>query len=159
MTVDVERATHDDLSAIERLLIANQLPIDGVRQCLETALIVRDNGRVIACAAFERYPSGALLRSVAVDKAYRGHGLGQRLTGAALTLARERGAQAAYLLTTTAAGFFPRFGFETIDREEVPADVRTSVEFTSACPATARAMRADLGARRPGEPAPSDNSV
>ena len=38
-------------------------------------------------------------------------------------------------LTTTADGYFPRFGFERIERSQVPATVRESVEFTSACPA------------------------
>ena len=46
-----------------------------------------------------------------------------------------------YLLTTTAEGWFPRFGFERIAREEVSEAVRGSVEFGGACPATAAVMR------------------
>ena len=48
---------------------------------------------------------------------------------------------ALYLLTTTAAGFFPKFGFERIDRCDVPRSVQMSVEFTSACPSSATVMR------------------
>jgi len=48
------------------------------------------------------------------------------------------------LLTTTAADFFPKFGFEPIARADVPASVQSSIEFTSACPATATVMRKTL---------------
>jgi amino-acid N-acetyltransferase len=68
-------------------------------------------------------------------------GLGQALTRAALALARERRVAAVYLLTTTADGFFTRFGFTTVAREDVPETIRQSVEFTTACPSTATVMR------------------
>ena len=38
------------------------------------------------------------------------------------------------LLTTTAERFFPGFGFERVERVDVPASVQASVEFRSACP-------------------------
>jgi hypothetical protein len=41
-----------------------------------------------------------------------------------------------------ASGTHPR---RLMDRDEVPDDVRQSVEFTSACPSTATVMRAHLG--------------
>jgi amino-acid N-acetyltransferase len=55
--------------------------------------------------------------------------------------AEARGIPALYLLTTTAERYFPRFGFEVVERAEVPDDVRTTAEFTSACPASAVVMR------------------
>jgi amino-acid N-acetyltransferase len=96
---------------------------------------------VVGSAALELHRSGALLRSVVVAADRRGQG---RLAGEALALARERGAERAYLLTETADCFFPRFGFRPIGRAEVPEDVRGSVEFVSACPESARAMAAEL---------------
>jgi amino-acid N-acetyltransferase len=48
------------------------------------------------------------------------------------------------LLTTTAERYFPRFGFERVDRKDVPESVRASVEFTSACPSSAIVMRKSL---------------
>jgi amino-acid N-acetyltransferase len=103
-------------------------------------------GRVVGCAALEVYADSALLRSVAVDETARGQGIGQRLVRAALDLAHERGVRSAYLLTTTAEQFFPRFGFQRIDRREVPVDVQQSVEFRSACPASAAVMAVQLAA-------------
>jgi GNAT superfamily N-acetyltransferase len=93
----------------------------------------------------ELYADGALLRSVVVDASAQGQGLGHRLTEAALTLATDRGASVVFLLTTTAAQFFPRFGFEPISRDDVPESVRQSVEFQSRCPASAVVMRHRMG--------------
>ena len=144
MEATIEKARPDDLADLLRLLEQNLLPIDGLGDHLATALVARKNGQLVGSAALEIYPDGALLRSVAVAPALHGLGLGRELTEAAIRLALERRAPAIYLLTTTAEQFFPRFGFERISRREVPAAVRASVEFTSACPSTATVMRRAL---------------
>ena len=84
--------------------------------------------------------SSALLRSVAVSPTAQGHGLGTQLVDAALTHAQGRQIQRIYLLTETAADYFPRFGFAPIAREDVDPSVKKSVVFTSACPASALVM-------------------
>ncbi len=84
------------------------------------------------------------MRSVAVSPALHGQGLGHQLTNAVLQLARDLDAPHAYLLTMTAERFFPKFGFERIDRADVPASVQASIEFTSACPASAIVLRTAL---------------
>ena len=122
----------------------NGLPTEGLREHFTTTVVARDRGRVVGSAALELYPDGALLRSVAVSREEQGRGLGHQLTDAAIRLAQDVGAPAIYLLTTTAEGSFPKFGFERIARAEVPASVRTSVEFSSACPSTATVMRKSL---------------
>ena len=76
----------------------------------------------------------------------RGTGLGGGLTGATQELSRNLVVAEAYLLTEMADLFFPRFGFRPIPRSGVPLGVRRSVEFTSACPASACAMVLDLRA-------------
>jgi len=45
-----------------------------------------------------------------------------------------------YLLTTTAAHYFPKFGFTETTRETVPDDIAATEEFTRACPASAVVM-------------------
>lgn len=140
----IDRAVAADLPAARDLLHRNNLPLDGVDALLGHFLVAREEGAIVGTAGLELYSGGVLLRSVAVDSAARGRGLGQRLTDAALAMARESGAPAAFLLTTTAAAFFPRFGFTRIERDEVPADICQSVEFTSACPASAIVMRKRL---------------
>ena len=142
MTTDVtiERATPEDGEAILELLRASALPDAGLLDHLATALVARSPDRVVGTAVLEVYDAGALLRSVAVDTTLRGHGVGHRLTAAALDLAGTLGVPAVYLLTMTAEGYFPRFAFSRIGRDEVPRGVQQSVEFRSACPASAVVM-------------------
>jgi amino-acid N-acetyltransferase len=147
MTYTIEAARPKDATAIFNLLSDNELPLDGVADCLNSAFVARDGDRVVGVAALEIYRDGALLRSVAVDASARGRGLGERLTTAALELATTVDLPAVYLLTTTAAHFFPKSGFVQIPRADVPAGVQQSVEFQSACPATAIVMRRQLQGR------------
>jgi amino-acid N-acetyltransferase len=144
MSQTIEAARSGDLPAILSLLERGGLPAAGLDQHLEAAVVAREGTRVLGCAAVEQYGDAGLLRSVAVDPSSRGLGLGIRLTEAALTLARSRGVRTVYLLTETAARFFPRFGFRPISREEVAPAVRRSVEFTEVCAVTAQAMVAEL---------------
>jgi glycerol uptake facilitator-like aquaporin/N-acetylglutamate synthase-like GNAT family acetyltransferase len=140
-------ASERDLPDILSLLGQHRLPLAGVREHVETMLVARDGWRVVGTAAVELYGEGALLRSVAVDPVFQGQGIGHRLMEAALDLARRRGAGHVFLLTTTAEGFFPRFGFEPVSRADVPPSVQQSIEFQSACPASAVVMRTRLPVR------------
>jgi amino-acid N-acetyltransferase len=144
----IEAATAPDLPAVHALLARHQLPLDGVDAHLDTMIVAREGSALAGVAAVELYRDGSLLRSLAVDPAFQGQRLGHRLTEAALQLARTPGAETVFLLTTTAERFFPRFGFEQIQRDEVPASVQSSVEFRSACPASAIVMRKRLAASR-----------
>jgi amino-acid N-acetyltransferase len=146
MAMIIEPANALDLPAVRELLERHHLPLAGVDDHVETMLVARDGSQVVGTAALEMYADGALLRSVAVDARQQGRRLGHQLTEAALHLARTRGVGQVFLLTTTAERFFPRFGFEQIAREGVPASVRASIEFRSACPASAVVMRKRLDA-------------
>ena len=115
------------------------MPLDGLDQTAR--IVVARDEQLVGTAALEMYPDGALLRSVAVASQAHGQGLGHELTEAALRIARDAGAPAVFLLTTTAEHFFPKFGFARIERHDVPASVQTSVEFTTACPSSATVMR------------------
>jgi len=140
----IEAATERDLPYVRALLERLHLPVAGVEEHLPTMLVAREGEQIVGTAALELYVDGVLLRSVAVEPRYQGRQLGHQLTDAALQLATAHGANTAFLLTTTAERFFPKFGFEQIDREQVPPSVRASVEFRSACPASAIVMRKQL---------------
>jgi amino-acid N-acetyltransferase len=144
--VRIDHATHADAEALLALMERSHLPTDGLALHLEDAFVARDGDRIVGSAAIEVYADGGLLRSVAVDADRRGTGLGARLTAAAIDDARRRDLPALYLLTTTAERFFPRFGFERITRDDVPASVQASIEFRGACPASAVVMRKRLSA-------------
>jgi amino-acid N-acetyltransferase len=140
----IQSAEHSDLPAVRRLLESQHLPLDGIDDHVSTMVVARQGSEVVGAAAVELYADGALLRSVVVDPAARGQGLGHRLSEAALGIARNRGTRTAFLLTTTAERFFPKLGFEPIVREDVPGSVQASIEFQSACPASAVVMRKRL---------------
>lgn len=144
MHTGIDRARPEDLDEVLGLLAEHHLPLEGLREHLETTIVARQDGRIVGSAALELYPDGALLRSVAVVPAVQGQRVGRELAEAAIRLALERRAPAIYLLTTTAEHYFPKFGFERIARADVPATVQASVEFTSACPANAAVMRKRL---------------
>jgi amino-acid N-acetyltransferase len=135
--VPVQPADRPTLAA---LLSESGLPLDGLEDHLAATIVARDASAILGCAALEVYGTDALLRSVAVAAEHRGKGLGEALTAAAIARARQRGVRAIYLLTETAERFFPRFGFEETTREAVPDAVKASVEFTTACPASATVM-------------------
>jgi amino-acid N-acetyltransferase len=107
-------------------------------------VVAKKGSEVVGAAAVELYADGALLRSLVVDPVVQGQGLGHRLSEAALSIAKDRGTHTVFLLTTTAEKFFPKLGFEPIVRDDVPASVQASVEFQSACPASAVVMRKQL---------------
>jgi amino-acid N-acetyltransferase len=140
----IRSAAPSDLPAIERLLTESKLPLDGVRESLATFLIAESGGTIVGVAGLEVCCEHALLRSVAVAPAWRSKGLGRELVNRIIADAERRGIHALYLLTTTAERYFPSFGFAPITREEVPADVQTTGEFQSACPASATVMRRPL---------------
>ena len=131
-------ANSSELSRVIRLLEENGLPNAGLRDHLATLLVARKERRIVGRAA--------LLRSVATHSSMRGQGLGRSLTRAALDLARESGVKNPYLLTESAETFFAQFGFAPIDQPMVPSAVRTSAEFTTACPESAIAIALSIGA-------------
>lgn len=138
-------ATSDDLSRVEALLAASKLPLDGVAHALPTFVLAEHAGDVVGVAGLEVCCDNALLRSVAVAPEWRSRGLGRQLVTRVIADAEARGIRALYLLTTTAEHYFPSFGFARVERDAVPADVRETAEFRSACPASATVMAKALG--------------
>jgi amino-acid N-acetyltransferase len=144
VSVSIAPAHSDDAEALFSLLKENNLPTDGLLDHLKTTVAAHDADRIIGSAGVELYGDDALLRSVVVARDWQGQRLGAELTKAALLVAESNGASTVYLLTTTAENYFPKFGFERISRSDVPESVQRSVEFVSACPSTATAMRKRL---------------
>lgn len=144
MAAAIRPARAADLADALALLVAAGLPTAGVAEHFPArSLVVRDpaSGVLVAVAGVELHGAYGLLRSVAVSSDARGRGLGREIGAAAIDLARREGLRELFLLTTTADGFFPRFGFERISREELPAELGASEELRGACPASAVVMR------------------
>jgi len=148
MSLHFRTATVADLPAAVTLLRSRELPVDGFGDLLrahpEHVLIAELNGALVGCAALDVHGRDALLRSVAVARDLATLGVGTRLVTDLLSHAARSGISAVFLLTTTADAWFPRFGFATIERTDVPAALAGTVEFTKACPSSATVMRATL---------------
>jgi amino-acid N-acetyltransferase len=139
--VTLRRAVQADRERVAVLLRELELPTDGVAEWLDQFWIGEHEGAVVGVAGMERYGAAGLLRSVAVAPEWRGSGIGRALVDRVLEEGRAAGVQEVFLLTTTAEHYFPRLGFACVGRERVPDSVRTSAEFTGACPASAVVMR------------------
>lgn len=142
--VIIEKATEADLSEIKELLNGSNLPVDGVDEMILKSVVGKLNGEVKGVAGLELYNKKALLRSVAVDRKFQGNGVGILLTEAAIDLAGKEGVNNLFLLTETAEKFFSKFGFKRIDRNETPAEIQSTKEFSSICPSSAIVMKLTL---------------
>ena len=141
--------TGAELGAIEALIRASALPTEVVCDRFPEAYVVARRGEdVVGVAALETHDQTSLLRSVAVASGERGRGTGIALVADRLAMAWATGLASVYLLTTTAAPLFRRFGFADADRAGAPAALTGSPEFAALCPASATCMRLDLRANR-----------
>jgi amino-acid N-acetyltransferase len=100
----------------------------------------RIDGELVGVVGFEPFGQVALLRSLAVAPSQRGKGLGQALVASAEAHATAQGIDSLYLLTTTAAAFFARLGYTTVERALAPAAIRATRQFAGLCPAAATLM-------------------
>lgn len=137
----VRPAASGDLRAVQALLRDAGLPTDGVAEQLGSGYVVaEEEARIVAAAGVEVHGSYGLLRSVVVSPDRRGRGLGERLVQDRIRWAEARGLEGMALLTTTAAGYFPRLGFAPLSRADVPEVVRSSSEFAGVCPTSAAVL-------------------
>jgi len=143
----IRTAVREDLPAIEQLLLDADLPTAGVAEILnahpEDFFVAEADfpeKQLVGIAGLEVCARQVLLRSVAVRPEWRRHGVGKELVRRAVCAAEARNFDALYLLTMTAEHYFPRFGFHGIERNDVPPEIADTLEFKSACPASAKAM-------------------
>jgi amino-acid N-acetyltransferase len=136
----IRNATNADLGAVQQLLSASDLPVEGVAENFSDFLVAEDGQSIAGAIGLERHGSVALLRSAVIAAEQRGTGIGRRLVEELLSRAAASGIQHIYLLTTTAEDYFPRFGFKRSTRSNVPDALKQSAEFQGACPETATVM-------------------
>lgn len=99
-----------------------------------TVLSLHDGDKVAGVVALKRDEDGEFeLTKLAVDKAYRRQGLGQKLMDAVETLAREMGLSKIYLLTSTknedAVRMYHRLGWTQFLDGEHPKYSRCNIGF------------------------------
>lgn len=103
----IRKADRESIDRVESLLETNDLPYRDVRTKPRCFFIAYSDTECIGTAGVEIYGSNGLLRSVVITDSNRGRGYGTALCKALEDYARTNGVEKLYLLTTTAAPFFP----------------------------------------------------
>ncbi|WP_018623795.1 arsenic resistance N-acetyltransferase ArsN2 [Kangiella aquimarina] len=130
--------------AVETLLKATQLPTDDLQDDeyingIQLFTLELDE-QTVGVVGLELHGESALVRSLAVAESERGQGLGVLLLKHAEAAAQILGVKELYLLTTTAADFFRKLGYEVADRTIAPPSIAQSKQFAGICPASATFM-------------------
>lgn len=137
--IRIDKAKKSDFAGIVSLLQETNLPPDGIESHLENFLVVRDPEAVaepeflVGSVGLEIYGESALLRSLAVHPDFQGKGIGTRLVNRIIDTVKKKGITRLYLLTDTAEDYFKKKGFVNVTRDQVPEDMKQSVEFATLC--------------------------
>jgi amino-acid N-acetyltransferase len=139
----IERRPSRTLAAL--LLDSASLPSADLTDAhMEHFFYCGDAAQLIGLVGVELRGKTALLRSLVVSDSHRSAGLGAQLVEHAECYARAAGADAIYLLTTTAERFFAKRGYKAVPRESAPAEIRSTREFADICPASSAFMSKPL---------------
>lgn len=107
-----------DVPRMVELIAGAHLPPLFVEEFLEGFIAAERGGEIVACGGVEMYGDCAVIRSVVVDEAGRGLGLGGRLAEMLMAHARDAGATDLYLFTADALPFWQHYGFVEVALED-----------------------------------------
>jgi len=131
----------DNESEIKQFLAGcGLLHEDITPELLEHFLLGWDGDRLVAAVGIEIKDHNALLRSLAVDPAYRDRKIATGLVKKIEDYARSLKVNSLYLLTLTAEAFFEKCGYRITVRDSAPAGIQATAEFMNLCPASAACM-------------------
>ena len=127
LALEVRKARMSDIALLLRLI--NDYAAKGImlpRTEFEMSENIRDfsviysGGELIGCGALHFYsPIMGEVRSLAVDPAWKAHGIGRRMVESLVTEARQFSLDAVFAFTYVAE-FFRKMGFQEVERGELP---------------------------------------
>ena len=123
--MNIVPASQNSFSAAIALLKKNNLPTEDLDPGKQI-FVVEDGNKVVATVAVEYNYSDALLRSLSVSEEKRKSGIGAELVTFIEDYVQKQGVETIYLLTTTAADFFQKRGYQVIDRNSVPRFIQNT---------------------------------
>jgi len=130
-----------DNTQLAQLLSACALPVSDICSSGSLQFFGAYSGaQLIGVIGLEGYAPQVLLRSLAVTPERRGSGMGKSLVEYAERHAAAQGIDTLYLLTTTAAHFFSKLDYGAATRDEAPASIRATAQFSGLCPSSATLM-------------------
>jgi len=143
-TISIQTATASDYQTVCDLLSRHKLPVEDINRELTHFFIVKQQDLLVGVIGMEQYGEFGLLRSMATDLAYRNNGIASSLVAALFAHSKKLGLKVMYLLTETAENFFAKKGFQKVNRDETPAAIKQSAEFSHLCPSTAVVMKKEI---------------
>lgn len=136
----IKLAEQDDFLQIHEILHSNGLPVGGVNTETGEYFIAASGQSIMGIIGFESYVTAALMRSLAVKPQFRKSGIARNLIEHVLKVLRRDGFNEVYLLTNTAEKYFNRYGFNKINRQDVPDSVLETSALGDACPMSSTCM-------------------
>ena len=128
-------------SEVELLLNRCSLPTsDLTKNDMVQLFGAYQNENLIACIGVEIYDNAALLRSLAVGSEHRANGIGRKLSRHIEKFCQQEGVKEIYLLTETADKYFERLGYSLQGREDAPASIKGTTQFSGLCPSSSKFM-------------------
>jgi len=128
--MNVRNAKISDVTAINAL-ISSYAEVDrmlfrsmaDIYENLQTFIVAELDGKIVGCCALEVIWSDlAEIKSLAVDEAYKGKGIGNKLVAAAVEQAEKLGVPKLFALTLEPV-FFEKSGFQIVEKETLPMKV------------------------------------
>jgi amino-acid N-acetyltransferase len=136
----INEVNQNGFSEVLALIKRNGLPIEDISTSTKLFSITKDN-EIAGTIGIEFYNQVALLRSLAVAETYRSKGIGGKLVEHIEKIAKQNAVKELILLTTTASDYFSKKAYRTIERNNVPEEIKKSSEFSSTCPSSAVIMK------------------
>jgi amino-acid N-acetyltransferase len=128
-TIELRRATAADVPRMIELIAGANLPPLFVAENLEGFVAAEREGAVVGCAGIELFGQCAVIRSVVIDEAVRGTGLGRRVYEALLAKAAAALVTDLYLFTEDARDFWEHVDFQVITFEDWKTEARMNWQY------------------------------
>ena len=139
--VDYRLAEASDRGAVVALLQAENLVTIDLTPSGVLLLLAHADGHLAGVVGIQPRGRVGLIRSLAVERDFRGLGIGHALVARAEALAADSGLHTLFLLTDGATTFWTKYGYVAVPRVDVPPEIQDTAQFTSLCPASAVCMR------------------
>lgn len=140
-SIQIRRSIYSDFNSCKNLLARNKLPAEFSLNLYHYFFIAESpNHELVAVIGLEFEEKIGLLRSLAVNSTSRGLGTEKLLVKTVEDYARSQSICELFLLTTTANIFFQNAGYTVFPKENVPAFIRQTTEFSFICPESSICM-------------------
>jgi N-acetylglutamate synthase-like GNAT family acetyltransferase len=123
------RGRASDALEMAALIVSGELPPFFLEPFIDGFLVIEHDGRMVATGGLEFYGEDAVIRSVVVDPAARGIGLGVDVGRLLEEDALKSGARDVYLFTMHAHEFWKRLGYIDLPLDKWPENVRENWQY------------------------------